>query len=290
MPAAPSDLTTFQALKEIVAALRGPEGCPWDRDQTHQSLTPFALEETFELIETIEKQDDNSMREELGDVLFQVILHSQLASERGAFNLNDVILELNQKMVRRHPHVFGEETANTKEEVLSQWEIIKKKEKKSTADTSTEQMTSESSSPFNIPLALPSLQRAFKIGNKTNKVGFDWSTASEVKEKILEELSEIEELLPTPNTIHSINQNSVNINNLNHHLIEEELGDLLFSVAQYARHLGQEPETCLRKANNKFEKRYSAMLKICKESNLDFASLSSKEKELLWQKVKTLSK
>lgn len=280
MPVAPSNLSTFESIKEIVAALRGPEGCPWDKDQTHQSLTPFAIEEVYELIETIENHDDSSMREELGDVLFQVILHSQLASERGAFNIDEVIFSLNQKMIRRHPHVFGAQLAKNKEEVLTQWEIIKSKEKK-------ESLSSPSQSPFNnIPKNLPSLQRAYKIGNKTNKTGFDWTSSLEVKVKILEELEEVEELLPQSNLENNHHINKPALDSENHLHIEEELGDLLFTVAQYARHLGHDPETCLRKANAKFEKRYQEMLLICQELKVDFTTLSSVEKELLWKKVK----
>jgi tetrapyrrole methylase family protein/MazG family protein len=245
---------------EIVAALRSPEGCPWDREQTHQSLTPFALEEVCEFIETVERSDDGAMKEELGDVLFQVALHAQLARERQAFTIDEVILELNNKMVRRHPHVFGEETAANSEEVLHNWEKIKKAEK-------AHKRTSEH---FDIPTALPSLQRAFKIGKKTQKTGFDWSSAKEVKLKVLEELDEVEKAISENNPEH----------------IGEELGDLLFAVAQFARHLGHEPESCLRFANRKFEKRYFSMLEICRLKGVDFESLPTGEKEKLWVEVK----
>jgi tetrapyrrole methylase family protein/MazG family protein len=249
---------------DIVADLRGPNGCPWDKEQTHQSLTPFAIEEVYEFIETIERSDDKAMKEELGDVLFQVALHAQLARERNAFSMEDVLQELNSKMIRRHPHVFGTEKVANSEEVLANWELIKKKEK-------------ENQSPkfqFDIPLELPALQRAFKIGKKTQKSGFDWTNVNDVKSKVLEELDEVDA------AIASKNQREV----------EEELGDLLFSVAQYVRHLGYEPETCLRLANRKFENRYFSMLELCQNKKMDFDALSLNEKEELWKTVKELSK
>ena len=261
MPTSPTELKSFSALMEIVATLRGPNGCPWDKEQTHQSLTPFAIEEVFEFVEAVERSDNHEMKEELGDVLFQVALHAQLASERNAFTIEDVLVALNSKMIRRHPHVFGNEKASTSEEVLANWEIIKKQEK-------SQKKTAEH---FEIPAALPALQRSFKIGKKTQKSGFDWPEASAVKDKVLEELKEVDE----------------SIIDKDDEKVAEELGDLLFSVAQYVRHLGHEPESCLRLANRKFERRYFSMLEMCRLKNISFESLSLAEKEDLWIKVKT---
>lgn len=272
MVTTPTHLKSMNALIDIVAALRGPQGCPWDKDQTHQSLTPFAIEETFELVEAIEALNDSAMKEELGDVLFQVALHSQLAEERKAFTIEDVLETLNTKMIRRHPHVFGNETTHSKEEVLTQWEIIKSKEKPLTPIQTSE-------NPLNVPIGLPSLQRSYKIGQKTNKTGFDWSTASEVKVKLLEELEEVNEILQGQENLASLSQED------QQHL-EEEVGDLLFTVAQYARHLGLEPESSLRKANKKFERRYATMLDLCKINKKNFNQLTASEKEDLWKKVK----
>jgi tetrapyrrole methylase family protein/MazG family protein len=261
MTQTPTDLRSFTALLEIVASLRGPNGCPWDKEQTHQSLTPFAIEEVFEFIETVDRQDDSAMKEELGDVLFQVALHAQLAKERNAFTIEDVLAELNTKMVRRHPHVFGNETAATSQEVLENWEAIKKKEK----------LHKKTHEYFDIPAALPALQRSFKIGKKTQKTGFDWSHPNEVKTKIFEELAEVDGAILSKNN----------------DLIANELGDLLFSVAQYVRHLNHEPESCLRLANRKFERRYFAMQELCRLKGVEFETLTSTEKEELWNKVKT---
>lgn len=276
MVPAPTNLRSMDALIEIVAALRGSQGCPWDKDQTHQSLTPYAIEEVFEFVEAIDSGNDTAITEELGDVLFQVALHSQLAEERKAFTIMDVLETLNTKMIRRHPHVFGEDVANSKEEVLSQWEVIKAKEKTS---TTTSNITTKEINPFNIPIDLPALQRAHKIGLKTNKVGFDWNTPLQVKEKLLEELREVDEAILDLQNQKPMDKESI------HHL-EEEMGDLLFTVAQYARHLGLEPETCLRKANKKFETRYATMQEICKKNNHDFSGLDLNEKENLWQLAK----
>lgn len=264
MNSTPKDLRSFSALIEIVAALRGPNGCPWDKEQTHQSLTPFAIEEVFEFVETIERGDDLAMKEELGDVLFQVALHSQLASERQAFGIEDVLYVLNSKMIRRHPHVFGAEKAESSQEVLANWEVIKQKEKGQQGAMDR----------FDVPLELPALQRAFKIGKKTNKSGFDWNHPSEVKAKVMEELEEVDEALSSNSP----------------EKVSEELGDLLFSVAQYVRHLGYEPESCLRLANRKFENRYFSMMALCRERKLDFDSLTLEQKEQVWKDIKDLKK
>lgn len=258
MPQAPADLKKWDSLIEIIASLRGPGGCPWDLEQNHQTLAPYCLEETCELIEALEKCDDNAIKDELGDVLFQVVLHTQLARERGAFTMEDVLKNVNEKLVRRHPHVFAEEKVKNSHEVWLNWEKIKKLEKKKPEIS------------FGLAPTLPALQSAYKIGVKTQKAGFDWSKASEVLEKVKEELLELE------NEIKSQNQSQM----------EEELGDLLFSVAQLARHLNIEPEQSLRFANRKFEKRYFNMLKLSEKRGLVFEQLTLEEKESLWKEIK----
>lgn len=264
----PQDWKKFESLVEIIAHLRGPEGCPWDKEQTHQSLAQYAVEEVFELVDAIEKKhqdtDEYLFKEELGDVLFQVVLHCQLAKERNAFEIGDVLEILNQKMVRRHPHVFADVKADNAEEVVKNWEQIKKQEK--------EKQPKQQVNPFDLPINLPALQKAYKIGRKTEKLAFDWKNQQEVYCKVQEELAELHE---------SLSKESFERQ-------EEEFGDLLFAMAQWARHLKIEPETALRKANQKFEARFIKMLELADSQGLDFQSLSTDEKENLWNAIKNL--
>lgn len=258
MPKSPVQLKKFESLLELVSSLRGPEGCPWDLEQTHQTLAPYTLEEAAELVEAIESQNDESLKDELGDVLFQVALHSQLAHERKAFSIEDVLENLNQKMIRRHPHVFSDHKVKDSNEVWQNWEKIKKAEKKKPSDS------------FGIPAQLSSLQTAYKIGVKCEKTGFDWANIDQVFEKVLEEIEElkVEMTLQTKDKI------------------SEELGDVLFSLAQLARHLDLEPEQVLRGANKKFEDRYFKMIKLARSKGFEFDQLSPSEKENLWKQIK----
>jgi tetrapyrrole methylase family protein/MazG family protein len=264
----PKDWRSFESLTEIVAHLRGPEGCPWDKEQTHLSLAPYAIEEVFEFVDALENNNDpleKSIKEELGDMLFQVVLHCQLAKERKIFDIHDVLEVLNKKMVRRHPHVFSNFKADSSDEVVKNWDEIKKLEKKENSQPSH----------FELPLNLPALQKSYKIGKKTEKLKFDWNNVSEVLLKVKEELQELEETI---------------INNESLARQEEELGDLLFSIAQLGRHLKIEPETAARKANNKFETRFFTMLELSRLKGLDFNKLSISEKEKLWQEIKISNK
>lgn len=259
MKSVPQDLRQFTSLVEIVTALRGENGCPWDKEQTHESLTQYAIEEVFEFVEAVEKQNDHLMKEELGDNLFQVLLHSVIAEQRGAFNLADVIETLSTKMIRRHPHVFSDLEVTSTDDVIANWEEIKKKEKKDQKPTD-----------LNVPSGLPALQRAYKIGKRTEKLKFDWETSNQVFEKVLEETNELKEALESTSEDH----------------IAEELGDLLFTLAQLARHLNLEPEAVLRKANHKFETRFLKMLTHCEQSQTPFDTLTPAEKNTLWNKIK----
>ncbi|MFN9067079.1 MAG: nucleoside triphosphate pyrophosphohydrolase, partial [Bdellovibrionales bacterium] len=227
-------------------------------EQSHFSLAPYCLEEACELIEAIEKNEDSALKDELGDVLFQVVLHAQLASERQAFTLQEVLENLNTKMVRRHPHVFADKKVTDSHEVWLNWEKIKKAEKKSSPEG------------FHIAPTLPALQTAYKIGVKTEKAGFDWSEVKDVVSKVKEELQELEEAISEKNQAATF----------------EEMGDLLFSVAQLARHLDLEPEQSLRAANRKFETRYFKMLELAHKRGLNFENLKDSEKENLWQQIK----
>lgn len=265
MNSIPTNLRDISALVEIVEKLRGPEGCPWDKEQTHESLTQYAIEETHELVEVLEaprsEPNDLQMKEELGDVLFQVLLHSQLASERGAFNLHDVIETISTKLIRRHPHVFADVKVKSSEEVIQNWEKIKKQEKGSSSAADAYSLS--------VP-ALPALQKAYKIGKRTEKLSFDWTSLEDVILKVEEEYAELREALDLDSD----------------EAIEHELGDALFSLAQLGRHLNLEPEQVLRRANARFESRFKLMVALSLQDGKDWGNLSLEEKETYWQKAK----
>lgn len=258
----PKKLDDFQSLVEIVEALRGPEGCPWDKEQTHRSLTPYAIEEAHELADAIETGQTKDIIEELGDVLLQVVLHSEVASQSESpeqqFTITNVIASISEKMVRRHPHVFSDVSAKDSDEVLKNWQEIKAQEKTPLQDR------------FDLPHNLPALQKSKKIGSKTKKFNFDWDSVDQVLLKVEEELQEVKEALSEKN----------------HEAIEDEIGDLLFSVAQLARHSDIEPEQALRKANHRFEKRFFNMKKNVEQKNKELTQLSLSELEEAWQNSK----
>lgn len=253
-------LTEFKTLVEIVARLRGPDGCAWDKEQTQKTLTQYAIEEAFELVEAIEKNEPQEIKEELGDFLFQVILQAQVAQDEGSFSLLEVIKTLNEKMIRRHPHVFGESGSDaTLQSVWKNWDKIKAQENKDKP-------------VFSYPKNLPALQAASKIGSKTKRLKFDWQKPEEVFEKVLEEVEELREEIQKP-------QRSAAE-------LEHEIGDVLFSVAQLARHLGLEPEQCLRTANRRFEERFLEVLKLSGLPADQFTELAVEKKEELWKQAK----
>ncbi len=251
---------SFKDLVEIMKKLRSPEGCPWDREQTHESLLPYLIEETYEVIDAVKKGDDEELKEELGDLLLQVVFHSQIARERGAFDIGDVIDSITRKLIYRHPHVFGNRNdIRTAEDVNREWEKLKQKEgkvKESILD--------------GIPDSMPSLERAYKLQKKAAKVGFDWESFEGIKEKLLEELSEIEGELRKKNR----------------KKLEEEVGDLLFMAVNLARFLGVHPEVALRLANEKFEKRFRYLERKAKEKGRELKEMSLDEMEKLWQEAK----
>ncbi len=248
----PDDRRKIHALVQIVEVLRGPKGCPWDKEQTHQTLTRFAIEEAHELAEAIDKNDVPHMVEELGDLLLQVVLHAEIGRQAGQFQLADVIEGICDKMVRRHPHVFGNADLKTSEQVVDHWGKIKAQEKKPKRDG------------FGLPPELPSLLASQKIGEKTRKADFDWPEAGQVLEKLQEEITEFSEAK-------------------NPAAWEHELGDILFTAAQLARFIGADAEQTLRKANQRFEKRFFKMKELAKK---DFEKLSASEKDQLWQQAK----
>ncbi len=261
MPKPPVNLNEFSSLVALMKDLRGPEGCPWDKEQTHETLAPYAIEETFEMVEALNSNNDQDFCEELGDVLFQVVLHAQLAKERKAFNIEDVIRSISEKLVRRHPHVFSQLGQISKEAVLENWDIIKAEEKKG-----------KPKPLFKFPKGLPATQAAQKIGDKTQKLNFDWSKPLDVLAHLKSEITELE--------------NEIKNQSLNVAAIEHEVGDVLFTTVQLARHLNVDAESALRKTNLRFINRFNAMLDQCGKDLNQWLSLSADQKENLWKKVK----
>ena len=255
------ELGKFQTLMDIVARLRAPGGCPWDREQTHESLKRNLLEESYEVIEAIDQGDPAVLSEELGDLLVQVAFHADIAKEAGDFQLEDVLREINAKLVRRHPHVFADWHAKDAREVERNWEQIKAEERKAKG---------ESKSPVEgIPGNLPALAYAQLMQDRVGKAGFEWDDISGVLDKIVEEVAELKAAATPEEKMH-------------------ELGDLLFTMVNLTRWSGEHAEDVLRKANQRFGKRYLGMEKLAAERSLDFNSLSLDQKEELWQEAKRL--
>ena len=259
VPALKTGKMNMTPLIEVVKTLREPGGCVWDREQTHESIRKGLIEETYELLEAIDNKDLIGMREELGDVLLQVVFHARLAEEEGGFTMQDVIDDIVEKLINRHPHVFGTIEVGSSEEVITNWEKIKAEEKKDRT------LVLDGVSP-----GLPTLMRAYKLQSKAAKVGFDWPNAAEVWQKIEEELKEVEEAVTENDTDH----------------VEWEIGDVLFAIANYARHLGVEPETALNRANNRFVSRFNFIEQSVLASGRSWADFSLVELEKLWQEAK----
>ena len=257
-------------LAGIMAALRHPEtGCPWDVEQNFATIAPYTIEEAYEVADAIERKDMLDLRDELGDLLFQVVFHSQMAAETGAFELVDVINAINGKMIRRHPHVFGDDEQRTSQEQTLAWETMKAAEREQKSGT-----TSAASALDGVALALPALMRAEKLQKRAARTGFDWQQPEQIIDKLEEETREVMDAVATGISTE----------------IEEEVGDLLFVVANLARRLDVDPEIALRKANAKFEKRFRAMEIQSSENDQVFSDLSLDEQETLWQSVKRREK
>jgi MazG family protein len=259
----------FDRLVEIMATLRGPDGCPWDREQTIDTLKPFVLEETYEVLEAIDRHDHAALREELGDFLFEAIFLAQLESEDGHFTIADSLRIVAEKLVRRHPHVFardrGEPALESAGQVRTRWEEIKAQERGGESKPAT--LLS------GIAPALPALLRAYHIGTRAASVGFDWPAAGGVVAKIQEEVDELRDVVSAEGDIDRARA-------------EEEMGDLLFSIANLSRKLGIEPETALRKANEKFTRRFSAMERSAATGNRGLGQMSLDELEVEWNSAK----
>jgi len=258
-------MSSIQKLLEIMADLRNKEtGCSWDLAQNFSSVAPYTVEEAYEVADAIARSDLDGLRDELGDLLFHVVFYAQMAEEEGKFNFEDVAATICDKMVRRHPHVFGTDEQRAAGPAKGAWEQIK------AAERAAEQSGEESSAMDGVATALPALKRAEKLGNRASRVGFDWPDTRGVRNKISEELAEL----------------SAAECNANPHQIADELGDVLFSVVNLARHLDVDPEQALVQANNKFEKRFRLMEDQVNESGRRFADMDIQTMEACWRSAK----
>ncbi|HBO37810.1 MAG TPA: nucleoside triphosphate pyrophosphohydrolase [Pasteurellaceae bacterium] len=254
----------IQDFVHLIAKLRDPNGgCPWDLKQDYHSMIPCLLEESYEVVDAIQQQNPTNLREELGDLLLQVVFFSQLATEEQKFTFDDVVNDVTEKIIRRHPHVFGDKTATNEQEALQNWNAIKAEEHKDKAHRSVLD---------NIPHAFPALMRAEKLQKRCAKIGFDWNTLAPVIAKIEEELEEVKQEINRPHFKQA--------------RVEEEIGDLLFAIVNLSRHLKCQPEEALRQANHKFERRFRAIEEKLWQQNKDVHEASLVEMDLLWDEVK----
>lgn len=253
----------FSKLRQVIAALRGPNGCPWDKEQTHHSLKKYLIEEAYEVLEAIDEEDGDHLAEELGDVLLQVLLHAQIGEDDGFFQIEDVIEILTEKMIRRHPHVFSNAEADNSEKVVTQWEEIKKQEKGRNEEGFHSILSG-------IPNGLPSLAYALKLQKKAAKVGFDWDDDAPMWKKLQEEIEE---------WLHELKEG-------NKEAAENELGDILFVMVNLARYHGIEPEEALRQTNKKFTKRFHFIEKTLYELGEKLEDQPLKKLDALWEKAK----
>ncbi len=258
-------------LIDIMAALRTPEsGCPWDLEQDFSSISAYTIEEAYEVADAIERQDWDDLRDELGDLLLQPIYHARMAEEAGLFDFSDVIAAITTKMIRRHPHVFGSEQERKAGMTKGAWEKIKALEREERKQCNPEADATVSNVMDDVPATLPSLQTAVKLQKRAASVGFDWSEQAPVFEKIQEEIAEVKAAISskTPKDI------------------ELEIGDLLFTIANLARHLDVEPDNALRKANHKFKQRFGVLEKILRDDGIDIKTANINQMEDAWQRAK----
>jgi tetrapyrrole methylase family protein/MazG family protein/ATP diphosphatase len=259
----------FQKLVDVMRRLRGPDGCPWDREQSLASLRPFVLEETYEVLDAIDRADHDALRGEVGDLLFEGVFLAQIESDEGRFSVEDSLRAVTEKLIRRHPHVFGDEAAraggvDSAGKVVEQWERIKSREQKEAGE--------RRSVLKGIPKTMPALLRAHEIGARVAAVGFDWAKPDDVVDKIDEEVAELRHAVAGEGRERA----------------EEEMGDLLFSIANLARKLGIEPESALRKANEKFSRRFEALERRFDEQGRSVHDATLGEMEEVWGEVKKL--
>ncbi|WP_151995031.1 nucleoside triphosphate pyrophosphohydrolase [Buttiauxella massiliensis] len=257
-------MNQIDRLLSIMKRLRDPgTGCPWDKEQTFATIAPYTLEETYEVLDAINRKDFDDLRGELGDLLFQVVFYAQMAQEEGRFNFDDICKAISDKLERRHPHIFADGTAENSTEVLERWEQIKSDERAEKA---------QHSALDDIPHALPALMRAHKIQKRCSTVGFDWTTLGPVLDKVYEEIDEV--MFEAKQVV------------VDEAKLEEEVGDLLFATVNLARHLGAKAETALQKANIKFERRFRQVEEIIAARGLTMTGVDLEIMEEVWQEVK----
>ena len=270
------DADPLLGLRKIMQRLRQPGGCPWDIKQTFETVAPYTLEEAYEVADAIARKNHTDLKEELGDLLLQVVFHAQIAAEQGLFDFDDVARGINEKMLRRHPHVFAGASVAGAEEQTRRWDELKKAEKLSRADANTASGTlAPATSALDcVSRGLPEWQRAIKLQKRAAELGFDWPGITPVLDKLREEVAELDEAAQTNNAAHQL----------------EELGDVLFVAANIARHLKLDPASALRGCNLKFESRFRQMEQLAAASGLDLAALNLAEQDALWEAAKRLEK
>src|ERR1700675_1701191 len=267
----------FEKLVGVQARLRAPDGCPWDREQTHASLRTYLIEEAYEVLEALESGDDDKFAEEMGDLLLQIVFHSQIAKEEGRFTVSDVIREVHDKMVRRHPHVFGEKRAKDAAEVLKNWEQIKKEERSAAGKKNgggSKQEGKTDSLLDGVSRALPAALEGFQLTRRAARIGFDWENVEGVFDKMSEEAGELRQALIAKDGKRT----------------EEEMGDLLFAAVNLARYLHVDPEIALKKANAKFSTRFRQMEELAAKSGTALADFSRAQMEEFWEAAKRREK
>ena len=262
----------FERLVEIMATLRGPNGCPWDKEQDFNSLKPMLVEEVYEVLEAIENNDFDGVAEELGDLLLHVVFHSYLGKEAGHFDINTVIDKISEKLVRRHPHVFGNETAGTADEVIKNWEAIKAREKEQKLKNRTPEQRSLLEG---IPSKLPAIHEAHQISSRAARVGFDWPDIEGIFDKLQEEVHELKEVISSAS------------GDKRRERLEDEIGDILFVIVNISRYLKIDSESALKRANRKFKSRFQYMEGELARQGKTLDQTTLDEMESLWQKAKS---
>ncbi len=257
------DLDSFSTLEQIIARLRAPDGCPWDREQTHASIKPYLIEEAYEVLQALDEADSAQLCEELGDLLLQIVLHAQIATEDKEFDMGDVLRSINTKLIRRHPHIFGGAQVADANDVVANWEAIKREEH---AASSAEQHEG-SSILDSVPKQMPALARSQMIQQRAARVGFDWKEFDGILEKLLEEMEELRQAKTHPQKV-------------------REFGDLLFALANAARWLEIDLEQALRLANERFHRRFTYMEDVCRRRGISLEELSFDEQNALWEEAK----